>query len=410
MLTNDILEPKVISDKQNETYENFFKYAGVGLWIEDGSLVKKEIELLKQKGVSNFRAFFAQNPGEFIRIIDLLKIIEVNEYTVSLYKAVSKDQIKKSIRRVFHEYEIEHMQEELLSFIEGKLVYEYESDKLALDGELISTRIRIKIPQKNKNNWKVWYVTEIDVTEEKKTQRKFSEQIDQFGLIDSFRNKLISVMSHDLRNPFCSILGFSEMLINRFDTMDENKKLDYLKYINQTALQTNQLLSNLLNWARMREDHFILHYKNFLFSEAISLCESQLESTLKTKSIKLHVLNPFDVNLWADLNAICFVIRNIIGNALKFSPDNSSIDIDVNENDEMTNITIRDYGVGMTEEELSKLFKGGEFNLEYFNRQGAGVGLLLCRDFVKLHGGNIFVESIKNEGTLFTIQIPKKEI
>jgi len=390
-----------------ETYDDFFKHAGVALWIEDGSQVKAEIEILKQKGVRDFREYLGENPGETLRLIDAIKVIDVNEYTVTLFKAYNKRQVKTGMRKFFHEDSFEHLKEELLCFIEGKLVYEYESDKRTLEGDVISTRVRTKIPQKNRGDWKIWYVTEIDVTEERKMQRRFSEQIDQYGLLDSFRNKLISVMSHDLRNPFCSILGFSELLIERFDTLEESKKLDYVKYINQTAQQTNQLLNNLLNWARMREDHLILHCSSFSFNSLMIQCESQLGPTLATKSMSVTVKNPLDINLWADYNAICFVLRNIIGNAIKFSSDNSTVDLEVTEDEENSMISITDHGVGMDDEEMEKLFRVGTVNLDYFNKQGAGVGLILCRDFVKLHGGTILVESTKHAGTTFNIKLPR---
>jgi len=394
-------------------YKDLFSHVGVALWVEDASLLKEEIDTIRNRGVYNFRTYLTRNPAELIRFLSLIRVVDVNQKAVSLNNATSKLQIKKGIRSHFTNESFNNVREEILHYIEGGNCYEYESQKQSLSGEVTASSIKTVIPDDCKDNWSLWYVTETDVTENKKLQQTLNQHQHTFEEFTSFRNKLLSAVSHDLRNQFGNLIGFSDILVERFSEIDDAKKLDYARLIHQITVQTHELLNNLLNWAKMKDNHLTLSYSRFSFATLLQECERQTVYLLKLKNITVQVSNDDDVQLTADYNIISFVLRNILGNAIKFSDQNGIIDIVISKAFGKVVFSIKDYGSGMSEEEIASIYNVNIPTRIVTNEpesaaKGAGLGLILCRDFVKRHGGSIKIESQESFGTTFTVYVPEE--
>lgn len=394
-------------------YKDLFSHVGVALWIEDASLLKEEIDNIRNRGVYNFRTYLTRNPAELIRFLSLIRVIDVNPKALNLLQASSKSQIKKGIRSHFTNESFNQVREEILHYIEGGNSYEYESQKQTITGENTTSSIKTVIPDDCKDSWSLWYVTETDVTENKKLQLVLNQHQHTYEEFTSFRNKLLSAISHDLRNQFGNLIGFSDILVDRFSDLDDSKKLDYARLIHQITVQTHELLNNLLNWAKMKDNHLNLTYTRFSFADLLQECEKQTVYLLKLKNITVQVSNPENVSLTADYNIVSFVLRNILGNAIKFSSQNSSIDIDISKAFGKVVFAIKDYGSGMSEEEIASIYNVNVPSRIVTNEpesaaKGAGLGLILCRDFVKRLGGSIKIESQEDIGTTFTVYIPEE--
>ena len=226
--------------------------------------------------------------------------------------------------------------------------------------------------------------------------------------IVSTNAKFLSIIAHDLRNPFSSILGILELLKMSLKELDKNEIEKYVEIIYNSANNTLTLLDNLLVWAVSQNKE-----KNFrpIKINLYELLREEIEN-LKTlasqKQITLrHSVKP-DLNVTADIQMVKTILRNLINNAIKYTNVNGEIIIDANEVNQYIEIAIKDNGIGISAEDQRKLFKIDAFHSTpgTHDERGTGLGLLLCKEFVELHGGNIRIESEAGKGSIFAFTLP----
>jgi signal transduction histidine kinase len=226
--------------------------------------------------------------------------------------------------------------------------------------------------------------------------------------LNATKDKFFSIIAHDLKNPFNVLIGLSDIVKNDPEVRDSEDFEQIIDGIFQTAKSGYNLLENLLEWARSQTGD--LEYKPafWVMNEIISLNISLFTETAKTKNIELKLLNPADYKIYADYNMINFVARNLINNAIKFSFQNSKIEIDQKEKDDFYLFTIRDYGVGMNKTTIDGLFKIESTNPKVgtANEKGTGLGLIICKEFIEKNGGEIWVESEEQSGSTFHFRLP----
>jgi len=223
------------------------------------------------------------------------------------------------------------------------------------------------------------------------------------------KDKLFSIISHDLKNPFQSLLGYTEWLIKDYSNFTEDEKRKIINNIRESSVNIYNLLVRLLEWSRLQTNHtnfepVKIDLKNFVDS-IIKLLHVSLEKK------QITVVNEIDynVNIYADEHMLNSILQNLLSNAIKFSYENSIIIINSIANEEFVAVSVTDSGVGMTEEVVRKLFKAGTVYTTKgtHNEQGTGFGLLLCKELVELNGGTIWVESESGKGSSFKFTIPK---
>ncbi len=226
--------------------------------------------------------------------------------------------------------------------------------------------------------------------------------------LNASKDKFFSIIAHDLKNPFNSIIGFSEILQEEIESGDTAKMKDYAGLITSSAVQTYRLLENLLEWANSQRGKMPFNpvpvNLNQLFNEEILL----LNDIAVRKNITLKSSFPDNLTIVADENMIRTILRNLISNAIKFTNMNGSVNSDVSVTDDNVEISVSDSGIGMTEETIANLFRL-DANLSTRgteNEKGTGLGLILCREFVEKHGGKIWVESECGKGSTFRFVIP----
>jgi len=226
--------------------------------------------------------------------------------------------------------------------------------------------------------------------------------------IVSTNAKFLSIIAHDLRSPFSSILGILELLKMSLKELDKNEIEKYIEIVYNSANNTLTLLDNLLVWALSQNKE-----KNFkpIKINLYELLREEIEN-LKTlasqKQITLrHSVKP-DLNVTADIQMVKTILRNLINNAIKYTNVNGEIIIDANEVNQYIEIAIKDNGIGISAEDQRKLFKIDAFHSTpgTHDEKGTGLGLLLCKEFVELHGGNIRIESEAGKGSRFAFTLP----
>ncbi|MHA3983055.1 sensor histidine kinase [Acinetobacter venetianus] len=239
---------------------------------------------------------------------------------------------------------------------------------------------------------------------------ELKELYEQESALNFSKTKFFSIISHDLRAPFHGLLGFSEILAKERETLDESSIQNIADYLYDTSQSTYNLLESLLNWAMAEGGRFVYHPINFKLRQITDIVTDILKTLALKKNIQL--INQVDENLkvYADMNMITSLIQNLVSNALKFTDIDGSgkVYIQAQNKGEMVEITVKDSGLGMTDEQIQNLFQP-RITMSFkgtAGEKGAGLGLSLCKRFVELNHGEIHVVSKDGEGTTFKVTLP----
>lgn len=228
---------------------------------------------------------------------------------------------------------------------------------------------------------------------------------------NSMKDKFFSIVAHDLKNPFNSLLVLSKLLLDDYDTFSDEERKQFIHQIKSSAENTYSLLQNLLSWASTQSGKAVIIKEKIdiarLSEEAITL----LKPIAKNKKISLQSLINSKTLAYADKNMISTVLLNLVSNAVKFTPHKGLIELKAAEINGHLQIEIHDNGIGISEENIDKLFKPDvKFHTVGTDKEkGTGLGLLLCKEFVEKNDGNIWVESAEGKGSSFFFSLPKPE-
>ncbi|MCF8381970.1 MAG: PAS domain S-box protein [Bacteroidales bacterium] len=253
---------------------------------------------------------------------------------------------------------------------------------------------------------------DIDITNVKEAEEKISLQRDELKTLNATKDKFFSIIAHDLKNPFHSIMGFSELLFRNFNAIEDEKKVEFIKLINESSTSAYGLLENLLNWARTQTNK--ISYNPSLLDLGILFAEvsQMLMVNAKNKGITLYLQAPVDnIKVFADYNMINTILRNLISNSLKYTEAGGEIIISAMLTGEKVRVSIKDTGIGMSREVMDKLFRIDEFHSKAgtLGETGTGLGLIICQEFALRHDSKIEVESEPGKGSNFSFVLDTKE-
>ena len=222
------------------------------------------------------------------------------------------------------------------------------------------------------------------------------------------KDRFFSIIAHDLKSPFNSILGFSELLASNDNNFDDEDIKNISTNIYNESKVFYALLENLLDWSRSQRKSIVLNKKVLSAKKIIEDSISLLKSSLQRKEIELNLHTNGSDSFFVDEHTIKTIIRNLIDNAIKYTNRKGKINIKTRKNDNSIIISIADTGIGISKDKINELFSFENNNNTRGteNERGTGLGLVVCREFVELHGGTIKVKSEKNVGSEFTIEIP----
>lgn len=226
---------------------------------------------------------------------------------------------------------------------------------------------------------------------------------------NSNKDKLLSIIAHDLRNPFSVLITFSKLLLDSFDDFSKDDIINYLETFYQTSKQGHSLLDNLLKWSKSQTGAISVKGEVIDFKDVVEENITLLNSQAKSKNIELINSVPQDVFAFADLNMVLTVIRNLLSNAIKFSNNGGKVEIAGKNHDKFVEIAIKDNGIGISEEGLEKIFR---IDMKYSTpgtarERGSGLGLVLCREFIEKNFGTLAATSKPGEGSEFVFTLPR---
>jgi signal transduction histidine kinase len=233
-------------------------------------------------------------------------------------------------------------------------------------------------------------------------------QRDDLNQLNKTKDKFFSIIAHDLKNPFNSIKGFTELMIENSQEYDKEKQLKFLKIIKESTNRASGLLNNLLIWANSQTGSLDFNPIKVGLKATVENVQSLLEIQAINKEIEVVNQISNEIYLKADENMLKTILRNLLSNAIKFTHSGGKVTIKATTEKYFVVVSVLDTGVGISNENRKNLFSvENKFsNSGTANEQGSGLGLILCKDFIEKHEGAITVSSIVDSGSEFKFSIP----
>lgn len=248
----------------------------------------------------------------------------------------------------------------------------------------------------------------MDITSRKIAENILMESEMKLQEANAAKDKLFSIIAHDLRNPFNAITGFASLLYESYETLDEQTKRQYIRNIYDAADNTFRLLQNLLDWSLSQTGKLVFNPQVLDLTPIVRETVSYMLPSAERKNVRVGISLPKDIKVFADENMVRTVIRNLFSNAVKFTPPSGTVSIEYGMLDGRVQIRFTDTGIGIDPEDLDNLFRPDKQykSSRTSGEQGSGLGLMLCKEFVEKNGGEITVESVKGQGSVFTFTLP----
>ncbi len=226
--------------------------------------------------------------------------------------------------------------------------------------------------------------------------------------LNATKDKFFNIVAHDLKNPFTSLLGATELLFENIEKMDAEKIKRLAQILNDSAKSGYAILLNLLDWSRSQTGLIKINPERINLKKLLDENISEMQLFLNNKEINLNSEATEDMYIFVDKNMLNTILRNLISNALKFTCRGGSIVIRANISEQKVIISVKDTGIGISDDNVDKLFR---IDSKYTRpgtdkEQGTGLGLKLSKEFVEKLGGKIWVKSIENKGSEFIFSIP----
>ena len=279
--------------------------------------------------------------------------------------------------------------------------------RFVVDGRILWISLR-SIPRKVGNNEIIWTGILDDITERKQTEEQLRLRNAELLRLNSDKDRFMSILAHDLKSPFNAILGLLELLLSDIREYDIDEIEEQLTIVKRSAHSAFNLLEDILLWARSHLDKIPFQPTDVHFMTSTVEMVDLMRSCADKKDISIRIEEPEDVILRADVGMLKTIMRNLLSNAIKFTPSGGQITIKANRNHDNVVVSVCDNGVGISDETMSKLFNITKVYSSpgTAGETGTGLGLLLCKEFVDMHHGTIWVDSELGKGSTFSISLP----
>ncbi|PKP33523.1 MAG: hypothetical protein CVT99_00825 [Bacteroidetes bacterium HGW-Bacteroidetes-16] len=372
---------------------------------------RKSAEKALRESEDRYRSLFENLTIGLYRTHPDGRILMANPTTVKMMGCTSLEELMK--RNLEKEgFEPDYSREQFHKVIESEgQIRGLESAWVRWDGSTIYVRESAKAIKNLEGNILYYEGSVEDITERKLAENKLRESEKRLTELNATKDKFFSIIAHDLRSPFNSIIGFGNLLREQ---IQEKKYQDLEKYIQIILKSSNNamdLLLNLLEWARSQTGGMEFKLGPIDITRLINEVTGQMEPIAQEKSITISSELSSSEIIFADRDMVKTMVRNLISNAIKYSFIGGEIRITAERKNHHLTVCVMDQGVGIKNEVQSKLFKIDECisTLGTSKEKGTGLGLMLCKEFVDKHNGKIWVESKFGRGSKFCFALPDPE-
>ncbi len=242
-----------------------------------------------------------------------------------------------------------------------------------------------------------------------KSNKRLIEANQQLEQLNQTKNRLFSIISHDLKSPLSSFHLITKSLTDNWDSLEKDHLKDFLITLRDSSANVRDMMDNLLKWALAQTDQLQYEPQSLNPGEVISEVKNQLHAVATLKKMEINIRQDDSLKIEADKAFLEIVIRNLVSNALKYSEVQKKIEVMVESHEGMGVISIQDQGVGMEQQQIDALFSGDmvAHDIQNSSEKGTGLGLVLCKELVHRMNGKLEVTSKINEGTTFRLMFPK---
>jgi len=293
--------------------------------------------------------------------------------------------------------------------INGNIPSSFENEILTKYGRRILVSWTNTIIRDTKGN--LSGITSIgeDITEKRKAEESIVVYSRQMEELNKSKDKFFSILSHDLRNPFQGLIGFSQELTESLDTLSREDIVLYSSHIYETSKILYRLITDLLEWSLIQSGRMEYSPVKIKLTEKVNSIISILQNNIQKKEIQVYNLIDKSIAVIADKTMLNSIIENLLSNAIKFTPEHGEIVFSALQINDFVKISVKDSGIGIPPEGLDRIFKIDHKYTTAGTRKekGTGLGLILCKEMVEINKGSIEVESIVGKGTTFIVTLPK---
>jgi PAS domain S-box-containing protein len=247
-----------------------------------------------------------------------------------------------------------------------------------------------------------------DITSIRSAEEALRDSEQKLRIANRTKDRFFSLIAHDLKNPFHSIMGLTHLLKANFKEIADDDRMSIVENIHSATETTYQLLLNLLDWARLQEGKIKLKTENFKLAEVVKESINLSKPKIKEKSLYLSSDINQELEVIADKNMVRTITRNLLSNSIKFTEPAGNIHIAARRLFKYVEISVTDSGIGINEDDQKVLFQVDKRSIEdsLETQQGTGLGLVLCKEFVEMNQGKIWAESRVGEGSVFYFTLP----
>jgi len=385
-------------------------YVGISRDITQRKIIEKEIK----EAVERFDALLTNVPiGLYvfwIRANGHMEFEYVSDRWCDILQISRKEALADAslVNKHIHEDEIK-------DFLLLNKQAAHERKKFVWEGRFTNTGenrwFRIEsIPIAFNNGDTQWFGIHQEITDRKLAEKSLNESETKLRELNLQKDKFFSIIAHDLKSPFNSIMGFSELLMDQINEKDYEGIDKYARIISQSSQRAMDLLMNLLEWSRAQTGRMEFNPENFDLVDLIEENKMLFDVIASQKAITIKKVLPHEIFVFADKQMISTILRNLISNAIKFTQKGGEIKIFAEYRENEILITVMDNGIGIESGRIENLFRIDKSNSTTgtSNEQGTGLGLILSKEFVEKHGGKIWAESKQGKGTVFYFTLPNE--
>ncbi len=410
------LQQRIRELKQSELrYRALFEDSPTSLWEEDFSRLKHHFDQLKNQGIQDFDTYFRDHPDEILRCIRMIRIRDVNNATLALYDADSKQELMANIRKVMPVSDLEVLKKELVAMA-TQAHFEIECVNHTLTGKPRHLMIRSSIPPGYETSWSKVFVSAFDLTERIKAEvekKKLEKQLRQAQKMEAV-GTLAGGIAHDFNNILSAVIGFTEMALE--DAVPDSFLRRNMEQVLQAGMRAKHLVQQILAFSRQSDQELRPVQPKKIIVEACELLRASLPSTIAIRT--RFRSNAFTMSDPTQIHQVLMNLGTNAGHAMRELGGTLTIVLDeIGDMDpwraqhpELTaeayvRLTVSDTGHGISEQLIDRIFDPFFTTKEY--TEGTGMGLAVAHGIIKSHKGMIAVESRPGEGTTFTILLPQ---
>jgi len=406
-LRRESVEQKIEDKWFDITVDPFFdadkKLAGAVHIVRDIT-DRKLTEMALRESEERFAAFMSNLPAAAFIKDETGRILFVNKYLQELLGLqnwdgkVTQDLIAGEMGRKMYADDVKALEQGTLKIQETMI------DSLGVSRTFETIKFPIRNEEKNARLGGI----AVDITEHNRTENALAEHEALLQELNDSKDKFFSIIAHDLRNPFNSIMGFSNVLIEQIQEKNYAEIGKYAEIIRDSSQHALDLLTNLLQWARSQTGRIEFKPEHVEIETIVHETIKLLNDFAQQKSITISCELPDNAHVLADKIMIGTVLRNLISNAVKFTAPGGKVVVSARRKKQGLLVTVSDNGVGMKKAAIDKLFQIKETlsTPGTLEEKGTGLGLILCKEFIEKHGGKIGASSKPDHGSRFYFTIP----